>query len=223
MAPDGAPLLGADAGAGAAAGSGSGGGGDPPDAAAPAAAAAAAAVPPPSPPPGPPPPGAGAAPIVISLRARGLMADRLAPPPPGARWGPRALGAAAAREASAQLAGLFCALIAAFIALPLWAWFSALLCSIAAVFFVASQSAALTDGLVVTFGIGAGGMLIYMAAAAIARRDRGAALLGQGAARGGGGGGARPAGRRHRVAGRRVWEAWEPARRRPYPGLARAG
>lgn len=52
--------------------------------------------------------------------------------------------------------------------------------SLAAVFFVTSKSAALTDGLVTQFGVGIWILTAYMAAAGVARRDRGAVLLGQG-------------------------------------------
>ncbi|KAI8472404.1 MAG: hypothetical protein J3K34DRAFT_519742 [Monoraphidium minutum] len=125
---------------------------------------------------------AGGAPIAVSLRARGLIAFSDAPLLPrgaGPRASARALSAAAARQANRQLASLFCALIAAAASLPPWAWFSAALCSLAAIFFVASRSAALTDGLVVQYGLGVWGLVLWMAAAGVARRDRGAALLGK--------------------------------------------
>jgi len=115
-----------------------------------------------------------AAPIAVSLRSRGLTVLD------SRRVSRKGCGAAFATEANNQLASLFCALIAAFVTLPLWAWFSALLTSLTAVFFVASQSAALTDGLVVAFNVAAAGLVLYLAAVAVARRDRAAWLLGQG-------------------------------------------
>ncbi|KIY97218.1 Phosphoglycerate kinase [Monoraphidium neglectum] len=120
------------------------------------------------------------APIAVSLRARGLTAftdDRLLRG--DARTRARAAGAALLRQANRQVASLFCALLAAVVSLPPWAWFSAALVSLAAVFFVTSRSAALTDGLVTQFSVGIWLLTAYMAAAGVARRDRGAVLLGQ--------------------------------------------
>jgi uncharacterized membrane protein YgcG len=109
--------------------------------------------------------------------------------PPAAPISPRPRGP--------QVQSLFCALIAGVASLPPWAWFSALLVSLAAVFFVKTDSAALTDGLVAYYGVGLWLLVGYIAASGVARRDRGAALLGRGAARAG------PRSRRSALLGRR--------------------